>query len=76
TSNGWGVAGELNWQDLVRVDAGGWFSGEVKGEPLPLLSQVAERCRKHGMMANLEITPTTGSGKLTGRVVALAAREL
>ena len=22
TSNGWGVAGELNWQDLLRVDAG------------------------------------------------------
>lgn len=21
TSNGWGVAGELNWQDLLRVDA-------------------------------------------------------
>ncbi len=76
TSNGWGVAGELNWQDLLRVDAGGWFSGEFKGEPLPLLSQVAERCRKHGMMANIEIKPTTGSGRLTGRVVALAAREL
>ena len=76
TSNGWGVAGELNWQDLLRVDAGGWFSGEFKGEPLPLLSQVAERCRQHGMMANIEIKPTTGTGALTGKVVALAAREL
>ena len=76
TSNGWGVAGELNWQDLLRVDAGGWFSGEFKGEPLPLLSQVAERCRQHGMMANIEIKPTTGTGPLTGKVVALAAREL
>ncbi len=76
TSNGWGVAGELNWQDLLRVDAGGWFSGEFKGEPLPLLSQVAERCRQHGMMANIEIKPTTGTGTLTGKVVALAAREL
>lgn len=75
TSNGWGVAGELNWQDLLRVDAGGWFSGEFKGEPLPLLSQVAERCRQHGMMANIEIKPTTGTGILTGKVVALAARE-
>ncbi|MGU0172002.1 glycerophosphodiester phosphodiesterase family protein [Escherichia coli] len=26
TSNGWGVAGELNWQDLLRVDAGSWYS--------------------------------------------------
>ena len=76
TSNGWGVAGELNWQDLLRVDAGGWFSGEFKGEPLPLLSQVAERCRQHGMMANIEIKPTTGTGTLTGKAVALAARAL
>ena len=58
------------------MDAGGWFSGEFKGEPLPLLSQVAERCRQHGMMANIEIKPTTGTGALTGKVVALAAREL
>ncbi|PLM13225.1 glycerophosphodiester phosphodiesterase, partial [Klebsiella pneumoniae] len=38
TSNGWGVAGELAWDDLLKVDAGSWFSREFKGEPLPLLS--------------------------------------
>ena len=76
TSSGWGVAGELNWQELLRVDAGSWFNSSFKDEPLPLLSQVAERCRQHGMMANIEIKPTTGSGTLTGKVVALAAREL
>lgn len=68
--------GELNWQDLLRVDAGSWYSKAFKGEPLPLLSQVAERCREHGMMANIEIKPTTGTGPLTGKTVALAAREL
>lgn len=76
TSNGWGVAGQLPWSDLLKVDAGGWFSGEFKGEKLPLLSQVADRCREHGMMANIEIKPTTGTGPLTGKAVALAAREL
>jgi hypothetical protein len=35
TSNGWGVAGELPWDDLLKVDAGSWFSREFKGEPLP-----------------------------------------
>ncbi|MCU6319507.1 glycerophosphodiester phosphodiesterase family protein, partial [Klebsiella aerogenes] len=40
TSNGWGVAGELSWDDLLKVDAGSWYSREFKGEPLPLLSQV------------------------------------
>lgn len=76
TSNGWGIAGDLSWHDLQCVDAGSWFGGAFKGEPLPLLSQVAERCRQHGMMANIEIKPTTGTGPLTGKVVALAAREL
>ena len=76
TSNGWGVAGELTWDELLRVDAGSWFSGEFKGEKLPLLSDVADRCREHGMMANIEIKPTTGSGPLTGKTVALAASEL
>ena len=76
TSNGWGVAGRLPWSDLLQVDAGSWFSRDFKGEPLPLLSQVAQRCREHGMMANIEIKPTTGTGPLTGKTVALAAREL
>jgi len=76
TSNGWGVAGELEWRDLVKVDAGSWYSSVFKGEPLPLLTEVADRCRTHGMMANIEIKPTTGTGALTGKVIALAAREL
>jgi glycerophosphoryl diester phosphodiesterase len=62
--------------DLLKVDAGSWYSHEFKGEPLPLLAEVADRCRQHGMMANIEIKPTTGTGPLTGKVVALAAREL
>ncbi|RKQ39506.1 glycerophosphodiester phosphodiesterase, partial [Enterobacter sp. R1(2018)] len=76
TSNGWGVAGELPWDKLLGVDAGSWFGSDFKGEPLPLLSQVAERCKLHGMMANIEIKPTTGTEAQTGKVVALAAREL
>lgn len=76
TSNGWGVAGDLPWRDLLNVDAGSWYSSAFKGEPLPLLAEVADRCRQHGMMANIEIKPTTGTGPLTGKMIALAAREL
>lgn len=76
TSNGWGVAGDLLWDQLLNVDAGSWFGDKFKGEPLPLLSQVAERCRQHGLMANIEIKPTSGLEPQTGKAVALAAREL
>ncbi|HEI8867984.1 glycerophosphodiester phosphodiesterase [Serratia sp. AKBS12] len=76
TSNGWGMAGDLSWEQLAQLDAGNWYSAAFKGERLPLLVEVAERCKQHGLMANIEIKPTTGSEQETGRVVALAARLL
>jgi len=76
TSNGWGIAGQLPWEKLLQLDVGGWFGNDFAGERLPLLSQVAERCASYNMMANIEIKPTTGLEAETGRVVALAAREL
>lgn len=76
TSNGWGIAGQLPWEKLVMLDAGGWFSKDFANERLPLLAQVADRCRGYNMMANIEIKPTTGLEKETGRVVALAAEQL
>lgn len=76
TSNGWGIAGDLDWDDLLKVDVGSWYSGEFKGETLPLLKDVAARCREHGMMANIEIKPTTGTEPQTGKAVALASRDL
>src|SRR5471030_388164 len=76
TSNGWGVAGELSWNKLHELDAGGWYSAAFKGEKLPTLAEVAQRCAQHNMMANIEIKPTTGTDTETGTQVALAAREL
>ncbi|EML1936709.1 MULTISPECIES: glycerophosphodiester phosphodiesterase [Providencia] len=76
TSNGQGIAGELDWEQLSKIDAGSWFGQIFAGEPLPLLSQVAARCQQYGMMANIEIKPTENLESETGRVVALAARQL
>ncbi|MTD29104.1 glycerophosphodiester phosphodiesterase [Erwinia sorbitola] len=76
TSNGWGVAGQLPWEKLVQLDAGSWFGSDFSDERLPRLAEVAERCRQHRMMANIEIKPTTGLEVETGRAVALAARTL
>ncbi|PKH23820.1 glycerophosphodiester phosphodiesterase [Enterobacterales bacterium CwR94] len=76
TSNGWGDAGKLNWAELVSFDAGEWFNDAYRGERLPLLSQVAAKCREHSMMANIEIKPSPGVEAKTGQAVALAARQL
>lgn len=76
TSNGWGVAGQLPWEKLQQLDAGDWYGAAFKGEKLPLLAEVAERCARHNMMVNIEIKPTSGTNEKTGTGVALAAREL
>ncbi|MGC5905810.1 glycerophosphodiester phosphodiesterase [Providencia stuartii] len=76
TSDGHGIAGELNWKQLSNIDAGSWYGPEFAKERLPLLSEVAKRCQQHGMMANIEIKPTTGLEAKTGQIVALAARQL
>lgn len=76
TSNGSGIAGELAWDQLIGLDVGGWFGETFAGERLPLLSEVAKRCAQYGMAANIEIKPTTGQDAQTGRVIALAARQL
>lgn len=76
TSNGWGIAGELPWQKLAQLDAGGWFGAQFNGEPLALLRNVAARCHQYHLMANIEIKPTHGAEQETGRAIALAAREL
>lgn len=76
TSNGWGIAGELPWQQLQQLDAGSWYGKDFANQQLPLLSQVAGRCADYQMMANIEIKPTRGLEVKTGHVVALAARGL
>lgn len=76
TTNGWGIAGNMPWSELERFDAGERFSPQFKGERLTLLSDVAQRCRRYQMMANIEIKPTTGCGPQTGKAVALAAQTL
>lgn len=76
TSNGAGIAGDLPWDELVTLDAGSWYSDRFAGERLPLLADVARRCKQYGMAANIEIKPTTGLERETGRLVALAARGL
>ena len=76
TTNGQGIAGHQQWQTLSGLDAGSWFGLAFRSEPLPTLEEVAERCREYRMMANIEIKPTTGEERTTGREVALAARRL
>jgi glycerophosphoryl diester phosphodiesterase len=76
TTNGHGPAAQQTWQQLASLDAGSWFDARFAGERLPTLAQVAARCERESIAANVEIKPCSGRDELTGRLVALAARDL
>lgn len=76
TTSGEGVAGERAWATLSQLDAGAWHSPAFAGEPLPTLAAVARWCLANGHGLNIEIKPTPGTEKHTGRAVALAAAQL
>ena len=68
-----GPAAERTWDQLSRIDAGGWHSRAYAGEPIPGFAAVAAYCVRNGYALNVEIKPAQGQQQETGRVVAAAA---
>lgn len=76
TTNGHGIAGDLNWVALSRLDAGSWHSRRFAGEAVPTLEAIARWCQANGVLLNIEIKPTPDTEALTGEVVAREAARL
>jgi glycerophosphoryl diester phosphodiesterase len=76
TTNGQGIAGQLSWAELSRLDAGSWHSRAYAGESIASLDAVARYCLGNGFALNIEIKPTPGAESLTGALVADAAARL
>jgi len=55
TVRGGGLVGDLTFEELQRLDAGGWYSSEFAGERVPSLAQVLELLAPSGISANLEL---------------------
>ena len=56
-----GVSGNvwnMTYEQISKLDAGSFFSQEFAGEPIPLLSEVAEFARDTGLRLNIELKPT------------------
>ena len=71
-----GVAGQRDWSELSRCDAGSWHSGAYAGEPPPSLENIARFVRQNHYTLNIEIKPTPGQEQRTGEVTAREARRL
>ena len=71
-----GIAGERRWDELSRLDAGGWHSRAFAGEPIPSFDAIARYCLRNKHALNIEIKPTEGQEAQTGDAVARAAAQL
>lgn len=76
TSNGQGLASQLNWNALSQYDFGSWHGADFAGEPAPTLMSIARYTQAHGIHSNIEIKPTTGHETETGLAVARAVARL
>ncbi|MGH8780763.1 glycerophosphodiester phosphodiesterase [Paraburkholderia sp.] len=76
TTNGHGAAAQHTWAQLAALDAGAWYGPAFAGTRLPTLADVAARCAREGIAANIEIKPCPGRDAQTGTLVAQAARSL
>jgi len=76
TTSGQDLAGALPWSSLARLDAGGWHSRAYAGEPLPSFEAIARFCLRNGYALNVEIKPSPGVERETGKIVAEAAGRL
>jgi glycerophosphoryl diester phosphodiesterase len=70
TTSGRGAAGERAWAELAAFDAGAWLSDAYRGEAIPSLDEAARVLRERGTIANVEIKPSPGTDRETGRAVA------
>jgi glycerophosphoryl diester phosphodiesterase len=76
TTSGKGRAADFAWSDLKRLDAGVWHSQAFRGERVASFEEAAKLLRSKETLANVEIKPTRGFERETGRQVASRAREL
>ncbi len=65
---------EKSFTELHNLDAGGWFSEEFKGEPIPTLKAIIDTVRDK-MKLNIELKMNGHQKLLTDKVVAMVEEE-
>lgn len=76
TTNGRGKVSATTATDLVRLDAGRWFSERFAQEPVPVFAAAVSFCRANDVWINIEIKPAPGFEVQTGEVIARQTANL
>lgn len=70
TVQGQGAVATTLCSELLKMDAGAWFSEKYRGETVPSYESVVLFCRQNDIFMNVEIKPAPGFEAKTGEVVA------
>lgn len=74
TTNGRGLLADKDYEQLRRLDAGGWFDSAFKQEKIPELGELLTLCAMLKLHLNIELKPTPGAEeKLVSRVLSTLA---
>ena len=76
TTDGRGRVADSPDEVIAALDAGVRFGAAFAGERVPGFERAARLCIELGLAANVEIKPSRGAERSTGRVVAEAAQRL
>lgn len=60
TTNGKGHVCEVDYQTMIELDCGSWFSKEFAGEKIPTLKQILSHLAELNLCINVEIKPCDG----------------
>jgi glycerophosphoryl diester phosphodiesterase len=75
TTNGRGPVARLTFDEVRRLDAGGWFGPDFAGQPVPGLEETIGLLAQLNLGAVVELKPAPGAEAETGRAVAAILAE-
>ncbi|MBS0357672.1 MAG: glycerophosphoryl diester phosphodiesterase [Proteobacteria bacterium] len=76
TTNGVGEVGETTYKEILKLDAGSWFSSEYKKEKIPGFSEMLKCLIDLELIPNVEIKPYPGQDNKTALVVMETIHKL
>lgn len=75
TTDSKGLASDLTWSELSRLDAGSWCSSVFTAEPLARLEGILNFISANNLSLNIELKPTLGQEYDTGYLCAKLVSE-
>lgn len=76
TTDGTGYVADTDWDDIQKLDAGGWFHERFWGQAVPTMAEALAFILENNLRVNLEIKPCRGRTRATAMVTLIEAVKI